>query len=54
MKPMPTLILASSSAYRRELLGRLYLPFEANGAVFLSGLGDVNAITARALEALAG
>ena len=25
----PRLILASSSAYRRELLGRLQLPFEA-------------------------
>lgn len=29
MKPMPSLILASSSAYRRELLQRLGLPFEA-------------------------
>ncbi|MEW7851363.1 Maf-like protein [Massilia aurea] len=27
--PLPRLILASSSAYRRELLGRLGLPFEA-------------------------
>jgi len=27
--PFPRLILASSSAYRRELLGRLGLPFEA-------------------------
>lgn len=27
--PMPRLILASSSTYRRELLGRLGLPFEA-------------------------
>ena len=27
--PLPRLILASSSAYRRELLGRLHLPFEA-------------------------
>jgi septum formation protein len=27
--PAPRLILASSSAYRRELLGRLRLPFEA-------------------------
>jgi septum formation protein len=27
--PLPRLILASSSAYRRELLGRLRLPFEA-------------------------
>jgi septum formation protein len=26
---VPTIILASSSAYRRELLGRLQLPFEA-------------------------
>ena len=26
---LPRLILASSSAYRRELLGRLQLPFEA-------------------------
>ena len=26
---LPRLILASSSAYRRELLGRLHLPFEA-------------------------
>ena len=29
MHPPPRLILASSSAYRRELLGRLQLPFEA-------------------------
>jgi len=29
MTPMPPLILASSSAYRRELLQRLGLPFEA-------------------------
>ena len=28
MGPQPTLILASSSRYRRELLGRLRLPFE--------------------------
>ena len=27
--PPPRLILASSSAYRRELLARLHLPFEA-------------------------
>lgn len=27
--PFPRLILASSSAYRKELLGRLHLPFEA-------------------------